>query len=133
MEQIANVFGIAIRNKKILLLKKEGLWILPGGKYNPDGDYLDSLIENIQNQLPLSRLEFGADSEYFVFVEDQEGVKIRNATFFIKVLGDHHTDFDEEKISEAEYFSQSELYSILGQSSSLVQKIISKLISEGKL
>lgn len=51
--------GLDIRDGKVLLARKKQVWILPGGKEDPEETDIDCLMREISEEIPGSKVAIG--------------------------------------------------------------------------
>ena len=135
MKNIIGIHGISIdTNKKLLLVKKENLWILPGGKLEPHETNVECLVREITEELPFCTLLIGDLYNIFFGITPHTKREIKEITYLVKITGDISPNpYPLEKIKEAKYFSKRELLKIRSDISEMTQKIISHLSCRGYL
>ena len=118
---------ISIENRKILLVKKGEVWILPGGKPEDGESDFDCLFRELSEELPGLAVE-GKFRHYknFSGVTPHIGDVLEAITYFASTSGETNTAME---ISEAAWVSASTELKL----SEITAKIIKSLEEDGYL
>ena len=82
------VSAIIIRDKKILLVKKKDVWILPGGKIKGAEDHLECLVREIKEELNGTKIKENIEYYRVTFGKTpHKKYEILNEVYFAKIDG----------------------------------------------
>ena len=115
-----------IKDTKILLVKKEKSWLLPGGKPNPDESDIECLCREVYEELSgtlLKDIEFYGEFIGKTHTEERFKTKV----YFANIKGKLKDPSAE--ISESEWVQDTNKYDL----SDMNLKVIKSLIKDGYL
>lgn len=119
---------ICIRDNTILLVLKDGFWILPGGKPYQTETEEACLIRELDEELLAEEVIIGKHYGDFEGLTPHGKERLTAVTYFGDIGGDLTAS---NEISDAEFFSRDEFADI--PISEITLKIIAKLIEDGFL
>lgn len=120
MRQAIN--AVAIKDKRILLVRKRETWILPGGKPEERETDVDCLNREFSQELPGLRLVIGSLYGFFKGKTPHTGDILESKVYFAGVEGDKKPSAE---ISESAWVSRQEMNSY--NLSDITHKIIYSL------
>jgi 8-oxo-dGTP pyrophosphatase MutT (NUDIX family) len=119
---------IVIEDKKILLVKKGNVWILPGGKPDKkDTSNEDTLRREVYEELSGTEINIGKYYSSFIGITPYKKDKLEAITYFGSILYDLKKPSAE--ISDAKFIGNFEDY----QLSKITQKIVNSLRKDNYL
>lgn len=121
MKKAINI--ISISGGKLLLFKKKGVWILPGGK--PEDDESDSacLFRECSEEVPKAQLEIGEFFDSFTGETPHSKIELCAVTYFGSLTGDLSP---AAEIEETSRFTKSQCAKL--PVSEITKKIIGQLV-----
>ncbi|MDD3310074.1 MAG: NUDIX domain-containing protein [Dysgonamonadaceae bacterium] len=125
MRKVINI--IAIKDKKILLVRKRETWILPGGKPNLGESDAECLLRELSEELP--KLSVIGDFKLYKSFTGQtphQGDIVEAVAYFSKIQGEIKPD---REISEALWTNNFDNIKL----SEITTKIINPLYKDGYL
>jgi len=118
-----------IKDRKILLVRKRKVWILPGGKPHPGESDLECLRREIGEELSGTEIENPRYYNEFEGKTPHTGDILKAIVYFASIKGELHPPAAE--ISAAEWIAGNETgeYNL----SDITQKIVESLKKDGHL
>lgn len=118
------VSGLTIRERKILLVRKNGKWILPGGKIEQKESDIECLCREFQEELPGTKIE---DIRYYNSFRGKAPHKkysIKMDVYFVDIS--ENIGRVSKEIDSAEWVENFSDYNISG----ITKKIINKAVED---
>ena len=121
------VNAVIIKHKKILLVKKKDIWILPGGKLEEHESHLECLAREMKEEI--SGTEIFVDKYYDSFEGDtpHSQTPLRAYVYFARLKG--RLGQPSAEISDREFVKNFKDYKV----SEITKEIIDSLAKEGYL
>ena len=114
-----------IENKKLLLVKKKDVWILPGGKPEKDEGDLECLAREIGEELQ-SQIKVNSYYSYFEGITPHKRDALKSKVYFGILVEEF---YPSNEISDARFVSDFDNYSL----SDITKLIIKSLKKNGYL
>ena len=112
-----------IQDKKLLLVKKNETWILPGGKPELGEEDLECLCREIDEELSGTRIK---NISYYKFFDGQTPHKkdlLRAKVYFAEIYGQLNGVRKEDSISEVEFVNNFSNYKLSDITSKIVHSL----------
>jgi 8-oxo-dGTP diphosphatase len=126
MKKAINI--VSISDEKILLFRKKGVWILPGGKPEENESDQDCLIRECSEEIPRAQLEIGDFFGSFVGETPHTHVELCAVVYLGSITGDISPGAEIEKTS---FFTKEQCEEL--STSEITKKIISDLVLKNLL
>jgi 8-oxo-dGTP diphosphatase len=112
-----------IQDKKLLLVRKNLTWILPGGKPEEGEDDLDCLSREIYEELSGTRLKEINFYKSFEGKTPHKGDILRAKVYFARIDGDLYEVREGDSISEASWANNFLGYNLSDITSKIVRSL----------
>ncbi|MEK6937559.1 MAG: NUDIX domain-containing protein [Nanoarchaeota archaeon] len=80
------ISAVIIKERKILLVKKEEFWILPGGKPEPEESDLDCLCREVREELSGTELKNVRYYGEFEGITPRKGYLLKAKVYFAEII-----------------------------------------------
>ncbi|GEM_PF-992213 len=122
------ISGIALDgHRRLLMVRKKGIWILPGGKIETGESELICLIREIKEELPRAQLRWFAEGKEFFGQAPFGNHSIAVKTHFIEISGCIEV---ANEIEAAEFVNAKQIGNY--PMSQVMADVVAHLIFEGK-
>ncbi len=117
--------ALVFRDKKVLLVWKKDVWILPGGKQSQDETDEDCLRRELEEELSTTKIKIWSRFEkHFTGLSPHTHSKIRAEVYIVTIQGDIAP---RNEITLARFFSKADLHEI--EVSEITKKILLRVIA----
>ena len=96
------ISAVVIKDGRILLVKKNQTWILPGGKPRGGESDVECLCREFKEELPETKIEVGEFYHQFIGKTPHKGDILENLVYFANLEG--NTDKTAREIRESGWF-----------------------------